>query len=571
MPEVRFIHRPMTAEERTTTIVPRSTRLLAAVAAIASAAVLSACGSSGSTTNASATEGAVKPASGGTIEYAHQQEPPCISGGWVEQAYISRQVFDSLVSQVGGGKIVPWLATSWKVSKDQKTYTFKLKPGVKFTDGDAFDAKAVKANFDYWLDPKTINGTVDAYIGEYVKATKAVNATTFQLDLKKPYSPLLSALSQGYFGLHSPSSLKQSAAVQCEKPVGTGPFIIEKWNRGTDVQFVRNPNYDSAPANAKHQGPAYAAKLDWKFVKEPAARWGSLTTGQNDVIYDIPSVDWDEAKAKYDVQKYTTPGRPQTLSLNVTQAPFNDVRVRQALAYSLDRKAAVQSAFGGAADYNGNPALSKSTPDYDASLENAYSFDPAKAAQLLDAAGWGTKNSDGIRTKDGKPLKAVVQYGAGSIINQDGATLLQTLQEQAKQVGFDIELKPLTLTQLFGGQYSTPTSYNAQPGYWTSPTAGVLYIVWRQNLKNRPNGNNSSFYNNPALEKTIGDANSTLDPAKQKALYYKAQKVISDQAAAIGLYTRTSSVATDPNKIRGVWLESSQGEPVFSDAYLVKP
>jgi peptide/nickel transport system substrate-binding protein len=565
------MHGPMPAEAQHSTLVPRTVRLAGAAAAVASAVLLTACGGSGSTTNAAATGADVKPTSGGTIEYAHQQEPPCISGGWVEQAYISRQTLESLVSQVGQGKIVPWLADSWKVSKDQKTWTFKLKQGVKFTDGDPLDAKAVKANFDYWLDPKTINGTVAAYIGEYVKEAKAVNASTFELDLKKPYSPLLSALSQGYFGLHSPSSLKQPVAVQCEKPVGTGPFIIEKWNRGQNVEFVRNPNYNSAPANAKHQGPAYAARLNWKFVKEPAARWGSLTTGQNDVIYDVPSVNWDEAKAKYGVQKYTTPGRPQTLSLNVTQAPFDDVKVRQALAYALDRKAAVRSAFGEAADYNGNPALSKTTPDYDASLEDAYTYDPAKANQLLDAAGWSAKNADGIRTKDGKPLKAVVTYGAGSIINQDGATLLQTLQEQAKQVGFDIELKPLTLTQLFGGQYSTPTSYNATPGYWTSPTAGVLYIVWRQNLKDRPNGNNSSFYNDPGLEKTIGEANSTLDPAEQKALYYKAQKRISDQAAAIGLYTRTSSVAADPAKIRGVWLEASQGEPVFSDAYLVKP
>jgi len=556
-----------------TASAPLAARLAAAAAALTTALVLAACGGGGSTTNASATDdgAASKPTRGGTIEYAHQQEPPCISGGWVEQAYISRQVFDSLVSQVGKGEIVPWIATKWKVSKDQLTWTFDLKPNVEFSDGDALDAKAVKANFDYWLDPKTINGTVAAYIGEYYDSSTAVDATTFRLKLKKPYSPLLSALSQGYFGLHSPTSLKQPADVQCVKPVGSGPFVIEKWNRGQNVEFVRNPTYNSAPQNAKNQGPAYVDRLNWKFVKEPATRWGSLTTGQNQVIYDIPSVDWQEAKSKYQVEKYTTPGRPQTLSLNVTQAPFDDIRVRKALAYALDRKAAVQNAFGEAADYNGNPALSKSTPNYDASLENAYTYDPAKANALLDEAGWTSKNSDGIRTKDGKPLKALIQYGAGSIINQDGATLLQTLQEQAKQVGFEIQLKPLTLTQLFGGEFSKPTSYNAQPGYWTSPTAGVLYIVWRQNLKDRPNGNNSSFYNDPGLEKTIGEANSTLDPKEQQALYSKAQKRISDQAAAIGLYTRTSSLAIDKSKLRDVWLESSQGEPVFGDAYLVKP
>lgn len=557
----------------TRTTLTRITKLALPAVAVTLAAAAAGCSNSSNESTASsggapATGGT--PTRGGTISYGHQQEPPCISGGWVEQAYISRQVLDSLVAQGKGGKIVPWLATSWKASDDQKTWTFKLKPGVKFTDGTPFDAEAVKANFEYWLDPKTINGTVAAYVGEYYDSSRAVDDLTFELKLKKPYSPLLSAISQGYFGIHSPAGLKRGPDAECTQPIGTGAFIIDKWNRGENVLFSRNPNYNSAPANAKHKGPAYADKLIWKFLKEPAGRYGSLETGQSQVIYDVPSVNWQEAKQKYEVHRYLTPGRPQTLTLNVTHPPFDDVRVRKALAYALNRKDAVKTAFGESAEYNGNGSLSQSTPDYDASLADAYTYDPEKAAQLLDEAGW-KKSGDGPRTKNGKPLKAVVTYGAGSIINADGATLLQILQEQAKESGFEIELKPLTLTQLFGGEYSAPDKYEATPGYWTSPTAGVLYIVWRQNLKDRPNGNNNAFYNNPELEQTIEDANSTLDPAEQKALYAKAQKVISDEAVAIGLYTRTSSLAVDTSKLRDVWLEESQGEPVFSDAYLVNP
>lgn len=546
--------------------------LTAAMSALALGATLSACGG---TSNSAADSTAPPviggtPARGGTIEYAHQQEPPCLSGGWVEQAYISRQVLDSLVSQDDGGKIVPWLATSWKASADQKTWTFKLKPGVKFSDGTPFDAQAVVTNFETWLNPKTLNGTVFSYIGEYYGSSRAIDDLTVELHLTKPYSPLLSALSQGYFGIHSPQQLAKGTTVNCTHIVGTGPFVEQQWDRGRQVVFTRNPDYNSAPANALHQGPAYADKLVWKFLKEPAVRWGSLTSGQSQVIYDVPSVNWKEAATQYRVVKYTTPGRPQTLSLNVTHPPFDDVRVRQALAYALDRPAAVKSAFGDAAEFNGNGSLSQSTPGYDAAVANAYTYDPNKANKLLDEAGWTGRAQDGTRTKAGKELTVRVAYGPGSIINSDGVTLLQTLQQQAKDVGFKWQLIPLTLTQLFGGEYSAPDKYDAEPGYWTSPTAGVLYIVWRQNLKDRPNGNNTSYYNNPDLEKTIGDANSTLDPAKQKELYDKAQQIISDQAVAIGLYTRTSSLAVDTNRLRGVWLEDSQGEPVFSDAYLVK-
>ncbi|MBJ7330978.1 MAG: ABC transporter substrate-binding protein [Solirubrobacteraceae bacterium] len=543
-------------------------RLTHTLPLLAAAAIsLAACGSDSQPSTAD--EKPAKPTNGGTISYGHQQEPPCLSGGWVEQAYISRQTLDSLVSQDANKKIVPWLAQSWKVSDDQKTWTFKLKPGVKFTDGTPLNAEAIKTNFETWLNPKSLNSTVFVYIGEYYQSSKAVDDLTFQLKLAKPYSPLLEVLAQGYFGIHSPKQLAKGVEANCEKIVGTGAYKVDSWERGKQVTFSKNPNYNSAPANAKHQGPAYADKLIWKFLKEPAVRYGSLKSGQSQVIYDIPSVEWKDAKENYQVLRYLTPGRPQTLTLNTSTAPFDDVKVRQALAYALDREESVKSAFGEAAEYNGNGSLSQSTPNHDAVAANAYKYDPAKAAQLLDEAGW-KEGPNGIRQKDGKPLKIVVTYGAGSIINSDGATLLQTLQQQAKESGFDWELKPLTLTQLFGGEYSAPDKYNATPGYWTSPTAGVLYITWRENTKKHPNPSNNAYYNNPQLVKTIAAANSTLDPTEQRQLYAKAQRIISDNSAAIGLYTRTSSLAIDRDKLRDVWQEQSQGEPVFSDAYLVK-
>jgi peptide/nickel transport system substrate-binding protein len=535
-------------------------------ATVVVASVLAACG--GSTTGSAGAANA-KPVNGGAIYYGHEQEPPCLTGGWVQEAYLDRQVLDSLVSQVQGGKIVPWLATSWKVSADQKTWTFTLKQGVKFTDGTPFNAAALKANFEYWLDPKAGNSTVQAYIGEYYKSSKAVDDYTFELDLTKPYSPLLSALSQGYFGVQSAKALTRGVAVNCVDPVGTGPFIVQKWNRGQNIIFVRNPNYNSAPANARHQGPAYVNKIVWSFLAESTVRYGSLTSGQSNVIYDIPTVDWQDAKSQFQVEQYITPGTPVRLALNTVQGPFADVQVRQAFAYATDRASAVKSAFNGEIPYNGNGALSQSTPGYDASLANAFAYDPAKAASLLDSAGWTQKDSAGYRTKNGKELAIKLPYPAGTVFTSEGATLLQDLQQQAKQVGFNVTLIPTTQSEEFSGKYSAPNSYDAEPWYWTSPTAGVLYIVYRQNLKDRPNYSNSSFYNNPQLEQLIAQANSTLDPAQQQKLYDQAQSIIVNQAAAIGLYTQTTSLAIKKN-LRDVWLEDSQGEPVFSDAYFAK-
>ena len=539
--------------------------LLVLVAGLA----LAACGGSDSSSGNADEFADAKPVNGGTISYGHEQEPPCLIGGWVQQAYIQRQFSDSLVSQVEEGEIVPWLATDWKVSEDQKTWTFTLKDGVKFTDGTPFNAEAVKTNFETWLDPKSLNPTVDAYIGEYYKSSKAIDDATFELTLTKPYSPLLSALSQGYFGILSPKQLAKGPEANCEQPIGTGPFIVKKWNRGKNIEFVKNPDYNSAPKNAKHQGPAYVDGITWKFLGDQTLRYGSLTSGESNVIYNVPTVNWKDAKGKFQVQQYVTPGRPVTFSLNTVNGVFTDKKVRQAFGYAADRKAAVESAFNDVIPYNGNGSLSQSTPDYDESLADAYPHDVAKANQLLDEAGWTEKNADGIRTKNGKTLTAKVVYPAGSVVSAEGVTLLQNVQEQAKEAGFDIKLVPSSPSETFSGKYSTPDSYDAITWYWTSPTAGVLYIVWRQNLKDRPNGNNSSFYNNPKLEDTIEAANSTQDEAEQQKLYAEAQQLINEEAAAIGIYTQTTSLASQP-ELRDVWIENSQGEPVFHDAFFAK-
>ena len=557
-------------------MLSRTPRVALILSIVAVAATLSACGGSSTGTSSSGATAAPTsntggtPQQGGTINYAHNLEVPCLQGGWVEEAYIERQYTDSLVSQVSSGHIVPWLATSWSISSSQTTYTFHLKPGVFFSDGTPLNAQAVADNFYYWTNPKTANGDVDAYLGPYFKSAKAINNLTVQLNLKAPYSPLLSSLSQGYDGILSHKGLARGVNANCDDPIGSGPFIIQTWNHGQNIVFVRNPKYNSAPANALHQGPPYVSKLIWSFIADPTTRWASLTSGQSDVIEDVPTVDWSQAKSAYNVQEYVTPGRPQTLSLNTDLGPFTNQDVRQAFAYAANRQAATESAFNGEIPFDGNGALSPSTPDFDAALENSYPYDPAKAGQLLNAAGYTGHDAAGYRTKDGQELDIKLVYGLGSIVNDEGATLLQDLQQQWKAAGFNVTLVPATLTQLFGGAYAAPTAADATIGYWTSPTPAVLYITYQYwNTPGDPNFSNSTFYDNAQLVKTIAAANSSLNPATQKALYTKAQQIIVNAAAAVGVYTKTTTLAWTKS-LHDVWIEDSQGEPVFSDAYFTK-
>jgi peptide/nickel transport system substrate-binding protein len=533
----------------------------ASSSALVLGALLTGCGG-----NAAASGGGVKQ-QGGTIVYGHEQEPPCLYGGWVQQAYLDRNILDSLVTEDSDGSIKPWLATAWTISDDRLTYTFALKPDVKFTDGTALDAQAVADNFAYW--EKGGNSTSQVSIDPYFKAAKAVDATHVQVTLNKPYLPLLTMLSQAYFGIQSPTALKRSEKENCEDPIGSGAFTVKQWKHGQEVILVKNPNYTSWPATAKHQGPAVVDEVDWKFLLDPVERYSSLATGETNVIYDVPTVDWKDAQSRYDVQQYITPGKPPSIYLNTSQGVFTDKLVRQAFAYGADRKSAVQAGFHGVIPYEGNPSVSQATPGYDAAVASAYGFDQSKANALLDQAGWTGRNTAGYRTKDGKELTVKLPYPAGSVVTSEGATVLQILQQQWKQVGFDVQLIPETQAETFAGKYNAPDSYDAQPWYWTSPSAAILWIVWRPSTKASPNYSNSSFYNNDQLSALIQQGNSAATPAEANRYYGQAQQIIQDEAAAVGLYTQTTSIAVAKN-LHDVWLEKSQGEPVFADAYFTK-
>ena len=510
-------------------------------------------------------------ARGGTIRYGHEQEPPCLYGSWIQQWYLQRQFSDALVSQDAGGKFVPWLATSWTISDDKTVYTFELKPDVRFTDGTSLDAQAVVDNFDNWLsvDPDRRNNAATLYIKDVFKSARATGPLSVRVELSKPYQPLLTVLSQATLGILSPTAIKRGARANCEQPVGSGPFVVEKWNHGQNVVFKRNPDYNSAPANARHQGPAYVDGLVWKFLRDPTSRYGSLQTGESDVIYDVPAVDWADARQHFDVAQHLTGGTPQRLQLNTGIAPFDDIRVRQAFALAADRRKAVEAVYQGALPFAGNPVLGPSAADYRADLADSYAFDPDRANKLLDDAGWTARTEDGVRTKDGKPLTVRMVYGAGDFVTPDAAQALEIIQAQVRDVGFDMQFTPITLSEFYAGTHRGPNDYDVQPAYWTASSAEVFKISWKPDVGGKANVNNPSRFQPPDVWSLIQEADQTFDDAKRKALYGQVQKIITDSAAVVGFIPLPTTLASNP-KLKGVAIADGGGEPVFYDAYFAR-
>lgn len=508
---------------------------------------------------------------GGIIRYGHFQEPPCLFGGWVQQWYLQRQYSDNLVARTKDGEIVPWLATSWTISDDKKVYTFEIKPNVKFTDGTPLDAQAVADNINGWLstNPDLRNPTAAPYLSDNFESAAAIAPATLRLTLKAPFQPLLNVLAQSSQGILSPTALKRGLVVNCENPVGSGPFIVEKWNRGKEVIFRRNPDYNSAPATAKHQGPAYVDGIQWKFFPDQTVRYGSLLTGESDAAYDVPAVAWKDANSRFTVLRHITGGTPLRLALYTARSPFDDLLVRQAFAYAADRKAAVESSFLGSLPFEGNGALSQSSPEYISELAPSYRYDVGKANQLLDQAGWTERDSRGVRLKHGKPLVVRISYSS-SFLKPDGEQAVQVIQQQAKAAGFDVRLQPTNQADFFAGNNLGPNDYEVVLLYWVAPGAEIFRISWKPDLNGELNRFNPSRYQDRALWDIIQKAEKHFDNAERSALYQEAERKIVADAPVVGFAVLDVTLAVQAH-LKDIWLDrGSVGEPVFYDSYFDK-
>jgi peptide/nickel transport system substrate-binding protein len=376
-------------------------------------------------------------------------------------------------------------------------------------------------------------------------------------------------LSQAFFGIESPKAMARGLDSNCQSPVGTGPFVIKQWNRGQSVELDRNPDYNWAPADAKHQGPAYLDHVSWKFLEDGSVRFAAVQGRGADLIFNPPPQQNAALKAdpNLNLQEFSHTGLPNGIALNTTHAPFDDLAVRQAFIHGSNAEAAVKSAYLGVFDWQPGP-LSSTTPYFDKDLRSAYTYDKDKANQLLDGAGWTQRDGDGYRTKNGKQLTATLVYSSdpGDTPPAD-ITLFQDIQSAEKELGFNVVLKPLPQDQYYAA-FTDKDSYDGLTGaYWNSPTPLVLSIVYSTDSLKLAPGNNMSWVQNPDIDKPLQQVSAASDAETQQDLYTKVQKIVAGNAYHLGLYPQTTRLVSK-KRVKDVWIEPSEGEPVLHDAWL---
>lgn len=345
-------------------------------------------------------------------------------------------VYDGLVAYGENGVIEPKLAESWEISPDGKTYTFKLREGVKFSDGTPFNAENAVKNFDTIFSAENKADHSWFAFTNYLESWKAVDELTFEIKLSNAYSATLYDLAMIRpirFLADAGFPDSNNTAKEIKAPIGTGAWVLKEHKQDEYALFVQNEHY---------WGPKPAvSEVVIKVVPDSETLALEFETGNIDLIYGNGLISLDRFNAyKNDAQYATASSEPMStrmLLLNTASSKLGDIKVRQALSHAIDKESVAQNIFGGV-ETAADTIFAPNVPNTDVKLEK-YEYSLEQAEKMLDEAGW-KKGSDGIREKDGQKMLLEFPYIASKITDK---SVGEYVQGEWQKIGVQVELKAL--------------------------------------------------------------------------------------------------------------------------------
>jgi peptide/nickel transport system substrate-binding protein len=450
---------------------------------------------------------------------------------------IMQPMYDTLLYQALDGTFFPGLATEWGVSEDGLVYTFALRSGVTFHDGTPFDAAAVKFNFDRMVAPETASRLAGPRMTGVYESAEVVDPQTVRINLHQPNGSFLTDLSQVFTAMLSPAAVAEYGADEVGRhPVGTGPFKFVEWVENSHIKVERNEAYEWASPMFKHQGPAYLDSITFRIIPEDGARVAALEAGELNFADYIPTIDFARLSEDPNFKTYVTeqPGIPWAFMINVKRPPTDELAVRQAINYAVDKQAIIDTLYQGLYTPAYGP-LSPTTFAYNPDVEEIYTYDPAKAAQLLEDAGW-TVGDDGIRVKDGQRLE-INHY---VFIDTKVA---EVMQAQLKEVGIQSNVTLLEVGAV-NEAATRGEDTNMAPLPFRDADPAVLCIGLCS--KNEGKGFAWTFHGNPELDQDLEAGQIATDPEERKGHYGRAQMIAMEQAYLIPIYNAAVFWASTP-------------------------
>lgn len=421
-------------------------------------------------------------------------------------------LFEGLVKLDEAGKVVPLLAESWNVAPDGLTYTFKLRTGVHFHDGETFSSADVKFSFDRARAPTSTNAQKQIFAP--IDAIETPDPATAIVRLKQPSGNFLYFLAWGDASIVSPKSVEGNRAT----PVGTGPFKFKAWARGDKVELVRNDAYWGAKPKLE--------AVTFRFIGDPQAQVAALKAGDIDAF---PLLGAPElfAELKKDPRFTTVAGNTEgeiVAGLNNARKPLDDRRVRQALMRAIDRKALVEGAYSG----YGQPIGSHFSPNHPAYVDETgvLAYDPAKAKALLTEAGYGSGLSLTIKT----PQMAYASRSA------------ELIAAMLSEVGVDLKIVPTEFPAKWIEEVFRNKDFDMTIVAHTEPLDIDIYARDTYYFN----------YKNQAFKDLIADIAKTTDDAARNAKYKQAEAMLAEDVPALFLF-QLPKLGVWNAKLKGLW------------------
>lgn len=510
--------------------IGRLVGLASVLALLSSAAYSGHAAADYGTDRSEADESAVAESLTWAVPTSAEQLDPQASFSLTTGMVVGRNIFDRLVESDENLDIVPRLATDWEVSDDGLTWTFVLREGVEFHDGTPFNADAVVFSVERSLDPE--QGLVAGnFAWGGVTEVERIDDYTVALHTDEPVAALLTNIADGGLGsIISPTSIDENG--EFAEPIGTGAFRFVSWQPDGDLVLERNAAYWDTP-------PAYE-RLVVTPSTEGATRVNQLVAGEVDLISLVPIPEIPRVEAEDGIVIAAEPATTWVyVALNNSNPPFDDVAVRRAFNYAVDKESIIENILGGLGRVPDSPigsgyALHTSVMTYE--------YDPELANQLLDEAGW-VAGDGGVREKDGVRLESTLRYGQGNIEQSDA--IAQAIASQLERIGADISVEAM--------EFSTISEQNRMPQA-ESPVEMVLARFGTGDPDTGmgstlhsdawpPAGNNFSFYSNPEVDDALDAGGSSFDAEERQPHYERAQQLVMEDAPWIFLTERQEAVA----------------------------
>jgi peptide/nickel transport system substrate-binding protein len=466
---------------------------------------------------------------GGTVSFAAITDPDTLDPHKTSNPVSSTifgYIYEPLVDQDLNNQYVGRLAESWTVSADNKVLTFKLRKGVKFSDGSPLTAEAPKFTFERLQKVGAKSPIFETF--KNVVKMEATDDLTFVMTLKDPYAPIFHDLATSYAGIMSPSAVKAANDDIGRAAVGTGSYKLKEWQTGQKIVLERNPDYAWPPAFFANRGAPYIEQIQYKVIPEPNSQLAALEAGEIDSLglqaRDLAKYLNDPRFKIYDSLTFGL----TYLGFDAKRKPFDDPKVRHALAQAVNKQEIVDVVFEGKLARAACCPIAESIQGYDAKLkEFELKYDPARAKAELDGIGYKA-GANGMRSSpDGSAFKPVL-YTSNSDTHGKISTLLQA---QLKAIGVDLQVKQLEPGALLAATPKAEHDLYLNGYSWNEPDMFTLFLSC-----DRIASSNRVLYCNPDLEKLIVAGRTTLDQAKRMQIYFDAQKLTMQEAPWQPLY-----------------------------------